>query len=192
MSYFFWISPCHSAEYSAPGGAGVVQAEWCSFHQSPQSCAHRVIVKVVLGIVPPTLSSSNQNFLHLQFLHWIQSFLLKVVTLPVSDRLESNTSFCPVWNTGTGDLSLEYHELIYDLTALLKHKQTFKEHLWRYWGHHFQHRDLQEELFQSLISKSLCKAKGHMSGEYNQGFFLWTTGLWKYNLIQNIHFFLKC
>lgn len=50
----------------------------------------------------------------------------------MSDVLESNTTFCQVWNIRAGDLLGEDHALIDDRTPILKHKQTFKELLWRH------------------------------------------------------------
>lgn len=37
-------------------------------------------------------------------LYRVQLLLLRVVTLPMSDRLESNTAFCEVWSSEAGDL----------------------------------------------------------------------------------------
>lgn len=53
----------------------------------------------------------------------------------------------------------EDHALVYDLTAVLKHKWTCKELLWRHWGHHLWHRDLQKELLQSLRRVQLCQRR---------------------------------
>lgn len=79
----------------------------------------------------------------------------------MNDRLEPNTTFCQSWNTGAGDLLWEDHALKCDLNTVLKHKQIFKEPLWRRWGDHLQHNQSQRRIIPGPDKwAQLCRKRG--------------------------------